>query len=244
MSGIMTSKAAVPPNIGDFDIQEKRCLQQLEATKSDLDKFIYLSTLRTSHVHQFYRILIKHFTQMAPLIYTPTVGEACLNWSDIYRQPEGMYLSYDRDRGKLSQILKSWPQEKVAITVITDGSRILGLGDLGVNGMGIPIGKLALYVACGGIDPSQVLPITVDLGTNNEELRTSELYMGSRQSKIPRHDEEKFLDELMEALTSRWPAIVIQFEDWKVSPTATFVVPVLLLLNFFLNSVHCHGLHP
>ena len=171
--------------------------------------------LRVNQVHLFYRMILKHFTELTPLVYTPVVGEACLQWSEIYQNPEGMYLSYDHHKGQLSKVLDEWPQEKVAMTVITDGSRILGLGDLGVNGMGIPIGKLSLYVACAGIDPQQVLPITIDLGTDNKELREDELYLGSRRAKNSHEEEEAFLDELMAALKKRWPAIVIQFEDWK-----------------------------
>lgn len=224
----MSVKGTLPPCPGSFDTQEQRCLLQLEALNSDLEKFVYLSNLRNDQVHLFYRIIIKHFTQMAPLIYTPTVGDACLQWSEIYRRPEGMYLSYDRDRGQLSQVLQHWPQEKVAIAVVTDGSRILGLGDLGVNGMGIPIGKLSLYVAAAGIDPAQALPITIDLGTDNDALRENNLYLGGRRTKTSRQEEEAFLDEMMEALTQRWPKIVIQFEDWKVRvPFVSYFTPYL-----------------
>lgn len=207
--------AAIPPQVEEFAIQEERCLKQLASKGKALEKFTYLSMLRVNQVHLFYRLVLKHFTELTPLIYTPVVGEACLQWSEIYQQPEGMYLSYDHHKGQLSEVLKSWPQEKVAMTVITDGSRILGLGDLGVNGMGIPIGKLSLYVACAGIDPQQVLPITIDLGTNNKEFREDKLYLGSRRSKNSHDEEEAFLDELIPALKARWPAIVIQFEDWK-----------------------------
>jgi malate dehydrogenase (oxaloacetate-decarboxylating)(NADP+) len=205
----------MPPKVESFEVQEQRCLKQLDAKKTDLGKFTYLSMLRVNQVHLFYRLALKHFTKLAPLIYTPVVGEACLQWSEIYRQPEGMYLSYDHHHGRISRVIDNWPQKKVAITVITDGSRILGLGDLGVNGMGIPIGKLSLYVACAGINPHEVLPITIDLGTGNEQLRSNELYLGSRRDKNTREEEESFLDELMESLKKRWPAIVIQFEDWK-----------------------------
>src|ERR1700761_1914410 len=142
--------ASIPPNVEDVAVQERRCLKQLASRQNDLDKFTYLSMLRISQPHLFYRMVLKHFTELTPLIYTPVVGEACLSWSDIYRQPEGMYLSYDHHKGQLTKVLNDWPQAKVTITVITDGSRILGLGDLGVNGMGIPIGKLSLYVACAG----------------------------------------------------------------------------------------------
>jgi malate dehydrogenase (oxaloacetate-decarboxylating)(NADP+) len=207
--------AAIPPQVEDFDIQEQRCLKQLDAKESDLERFTYLSMLRVNQVHLFYRLVLKHFTTLTPLIYTPVVGDACLNWSDIYRHPEGMYLSHDLHKKRLSEVVNEWQQEKVAMTVLTDGSRILGLGDLGINGMGIPIGKLSLYVACAGIDPHQVLPITIDLGTDNQELREDKFYLGSRRAKHSREEEEAFLDELMVALTKRWPDIVIQFEDWK-----------------------------
>jgi malate dehydrogenase (oxaloacetate-decarboxylating)(NADP+) len=141
--------------------------------------------------------------ELTPLIYTPTVGEACVRWHEIFTQPEGMYLSF-KDRGNLRQILDNWPHP-VDITVLTDGSRILGLGDLGVNGMGIPVGKLALYTACAGIRPDRTLPLTVDLGTNNKALREDPLYMGSRVPKVTPEEEREFLDELMAALTDKWP---------------------------------------
>lgn len=148
------------------------------------------------------------------MIYTPVVGEACQRWSEIYQQAEGMYLSFE-DRGHLASVIQNWPQHNVEITVITDGSRILGLGDLGVNGMGIPIGKLALYTACAGIRPECTLPLTVDLGTSNKAFQQDPLYMGSRRDKVSPQEEQEFLDELMGALKDRWPDIVIQFEDWK-----------------------------
>jgi malate dehydrogenase (oxaloacetate-decarboxylating)(NADP+) len=140
---------------------------------------------------------------LTPLIYTPTVGEACQKWSEIYTQHEGMYLSY-ADKGHIASILANWPHT-VEITVVTDGSRILGLGDLGINGMGIPIGKLALYTACAGIRPDATLPLTIDFGTSNKAYREDPLYMGSRIDKISLEDEIEFLDELMAALTERWP---------------------------------------
>jgi malate dehydrogenase (oxaloacetate-decarboxylating)(NADP+) len=141
--------------------------------------------------------------ELTPLIYTPTVGEACVRWHEIYTQPEGMYLSFS-DRGNLRAILDNWPHD-VEITVLTDGSRILGLGDLGVNGMGIPVGKLSLYTACAGIRPEATLPLTIDLGTNNKALREDPLYMGSRVPKVTAEEEKEFLDELMAALTDKWP---------------------------------------
>lgn len=203
-----------PPRAETYEVQKTRCLAQLALKQTAIDKFLYLSTLRKNNVHLFYRLVTDHLRELTPLIYTPVVGEACQRWSEIYQQPEGMYLSWE-DRGNLAAVIANWPQPNVEITCITDGSRILGLGDLGINGMGIPIGKLALYTACAGIRPEATLPLTLDLGTSNKTLREDPLYMGSRRDKITPEEEREFMDELMSALTERWPGIVIQFEDFK-----------------------------
>ncbi|KAF2007765.1 hypothetical protein P154DRAFT_583983, partial [Amniculicola lignicola CBS 123094] len=202
-----------PPAIESFETQEQRCLKLLAMKPTPIEKYQYLTHLRATNVHLFYRLLSKNVKELTPLIYTPTVGEACIRWSEIYTQPEGLYLSFS-DRGHLYDILHNWPHN-VEITVLTDGSRILGLGDLGINGMGIPVGKLALYTACAGIRPSATLPLTLDLGTNNKALHEDPLYLGSRTPKVSAEEEKEFLDELMEALTRKWPGIVIQFEDFK-----------------------------
>lgn len=194
----------LPPNVENSETQAQRCLQQLAQKKENIEKYLYLSGLRNSNVHLFYRLLTDHIKTVAPLIYTPTVGEACQKWSHNYVQPEGLYLSY-ADRGNVAQILHNWPQPNVEMTVVTDGSRILGLGDLGINGMGIPIGKLALYIACAGIRPDATLPLTLDLGTNNRSLREDPLYLGSRQEKGSAEQELEFMDEIMGALNEKWP---------------------------------------
>ncbi|KAI9812563.1 MAG: hypothetical protein M1827_004552 [Pycnora praestabilis] len=203
-----------PPSVESFETQARRCLHQLALKSTSIDKYLYLSQLRNTNVHLFYRLMLDHLKDLAPLIYTPVVGEACQRWSEIYQQPEGLYLSY-ADRGSLFAILQNWHHPKVEITVITDGSRILGLGDLGINGMGIPVGKLALYTGCAGIRPEATLPLMLDLGTGNKALREDPMYMGSRRDKVTAEEEKEFLDELMAALTERWPGIVIQFEDFK-----------------------------
>ncbi|KAJ9665220.1 hypothetical protein H2201_004694 [Coniosporium apollinis] len=203
----------VPPAVESFGQQTQRCLNILALKSSNIEKWQYLTQLRATNVHLFYRLLAQNVKEITPLIYTPTVGEACQRWSELYTQPEGLYLSYS-DRGSLYSILQNWPHN-VEITVLTDGSRILGLGDLGVGGMGIPVGKLALYTACAGIRPEGTLPLCLDLGTNNKALREDPLYMGSRREKVSPQEEKEFLDELMAALTERWPGIVIQFEDFK-----------------------------
>lgn len=202
-----------PPAVESFEVQAQRCLRLLAMKSTPIEKFQYLTHLKASNVHLFYRLLSQNIKELTPLIYTPTVGEACVRWHEIWTQPEGMYLSFS-DRGNLRQILDNWPHD-VEITVLTDGSRILGLGDLGVNGMGIPVGKLSLYTACAGIRPEATLPLTLDLGTNNKALREDPLYMGSRVPKVTAEEEKEFLDELMAALTDKWPNIVIQFEDFK-----------------------------
>ncbi|KAG9245312.1 malic enzyme, NAD binding domain-containing protein [Calycina marina] len=203
-----------PPNVESHALQENRCLAQLASKKSPLEKYIYLSNLRVMNVHLFYRLVISNVTAVTPLIYTPVVGEACIRWSEIYQHPEGLYLSYS-NRGSLANILSNWPELKVDITVLTDGSRILGLGDLGVNGMAIPVGKLSLYTACAGIRPERTLPLTIDLGTNNEKLLKDPLYMGSKTKRVSDKEQLEFLDELMHSLKQVWPGIVIQFEDFK-----------------------------
>ena len=192
-----------PPGIDTQENQTKRCLAILNSRKTSIEKYQYLSVLRNTNVNLFYRLLAGNVKELTPLIYTPTVGEACQRWSELYTQPEGMYLSFE-DRGHLHTVIQNWPHE-VEITVVTDGSRILGLGDLGIDGMGIPVGKLSLYTACAGIHPMKTLPLCLDLGTSNEEKRNDPLYLGSRRPKVTPEEEKDFLDEMMAALTERWP---------------------------------------
>ena len=200
----LRSSGLLPPAVETYASQAARCLQQLESKSTPIEKYQYLSALRRANVHLFYRLAVDHMKAVTPLIYTPVVGEACRRWSEIYLHPEGLYVSH-ADKGRIAAVLQNWPQPHVAITVVTDGSRILGLGDLGVNGMGIPVGKLSLYCACGGIRPDAALPITLDLGTNNKALRDDPLYLGSRRPRVSEAEEREFLDELMEALVARWP---------------------------------------
>ena len=202
-----------PPGVESFDNQAKRCMQILNSKQLPIERYQYLSTLRHTNVHLFYRLLAANVKELTPYIYTPTVGEACQRWSELYTFPEGLYLSF-ADKGHLHSVIQNWPHE-VEITVVTDGSRILGLGDLGIDGMGIPVGKLSLYTACAGIHPMRTLPLCLDLGTSNEQKRNDPLYLGSRRDKVTPEEEKEFLDELMAALTERWPGIVIQYEDFK-----------------------------
>ncbi|KAH0611854.1 uncharacterized protein H6S33_011119 [Morchella sextelata] len=207
-------RGLLPPHVESFELQKARCLEQIAQKSNTIDKYTYLSNLRNTNTNLFYRLLMDNMKEITPLVYTPVVGEACLKWSHIYTQPEGLYLSY-ADRGNLRAVLDNWPAEKVDITVVTDGSRILGLGDLGVNGMGIPVGKLALYTGCAGIHPDRTLPITLDLGTENEENLKDPLYLGAKMHRVTEAESLEFLDEMMIALNDKWPGLVVQFEDFK-----------------------------
>ncbi|KAI5804247.1 hypothetical protein DFH27DRAFT_480832 [Peziza echinospora] len=207
-------RGLIPPVVESFEVQKKRCLEQIAAKTTSIDKYMYLSNLRNTNTDLFYRLLIDNMKEITPLVYTPVVGEACVKWSHIYTQPEGLYLSWS-DRGNLRSVLENWQTESVDIVVVTDGSRILGLGDLGVNGMGIPVGKLALYIGCAGIDPKRTLPITLDLGTNNETNLADPMYLGAKMHRVSEEEELEFLDEMMIALNDKWPGLVVQFEDFK-----------------------------
>ncbi|RPA92925.1 hypothetical protein L873DRAFT_1830951 [Choiromyces venosus 120613-1] len=200
----------LPPHVESYELQKARCLEQISQKSNPIDKYMYLSNLRNTNVNLFYRLI----QEITPLVYTPVVGEACVKWSHIYTQPEGLYLSY-ADRGNLRGILDNWTADKVDIAVVTDGSRILGLGDLGVNGMGIPVGKLALYVGCAGIQPDRTLPITIDVGTENAANLKDPLYLGAKMHRVSETDQLEFLDEMMIALNDKWPGLVVQFEDFK-----------------------------
>ena len=222
----------VPPVVESFEVQNQRCLEQLMRKSRNIDKYLYLSGLRNANVHLFYRLVVQYIKDIAPLIYTPTVGEACLKWSQNYVQPEGLYLSYS-DRGNIAAVLQNWSQP-VQITVVTDGSRILGLGDLGVNGMGIPVGKLALYVACAGIPPEASLPLMLDLGTGNKTLKEDPLYMGSKRDRVTADEEMEFLEELMAALNERWPGLVQFF----CSRVGRFYVLDVLVPKLWCSQFH------
>src|SRR5580765_8476345 len=160
-----------------------RVMTALRRMPRDIDRYMALSSLQERNEHVFYQTLIEHIEEVLPLIYTPTVGEACREFSHIAREPKGFFIT-PNDRGQIRRILGNWPQRDIRVIVVTDGERILGLGDLGANGMGIPIGKLAIYTACAGIDPNACLPVTLDVGTNNEELRKDVLYLGYPRPRI------------------------------------------------------------
>ncbi|TFK73535.1 hypothetical protein BDN72DRAFT_814535 [Pluteus cervinus] len=203
-----------PPALDDT-IHYERCLAQLRSKDKNIEKYIYLSALKEQDPHMFYKVALLHMPEITPLIYTPTVGDACLQYSHIYRRPEGLFISIN-DKGKIRNVLKNWPRiDEARISVVTDGSRILGLGDLGVNGMPISIGKLSLYIAGAGIRPESTIPICLDLGTNNEKFLADPLYLGLRQRRVSDEAMTAFMDEFMHEMSIAFPKLLIQFEDFS-----------------------------
>ncbi|RXW18903.1 hypothetical protein EST38_g6950 [Candolleomyces aberdarensis] len=204
----------VPANFAD-DIHMQRTLAQLRSKDKPLEKYIFLSRLKNDDPDLFYKLCLENMSEITPIIYTPTVGDACIQFSQIYRRPEGLYISI-KDKGNIKSVLRNWPKiDEARISVVTDGSRILGLGDLGVNGMGISIGKLSLYVAGAGIRPESTIPICLDLGTNNQAFLDDPFYLGLRQKRVPEQDMDEFMDEFMREMTLAFPKMMIQFEDFS-----------------------------
>lgn len=203
----------VPDTTETEDLQLRRVLLQLGQKTTDLDRYIYLVNLLDHDETLFYRALMSDPARFLPIVYDPTIGEACLKFGHIFRGPRGMYLSIKR-RGTVKEVLRNWPQRDVRFICVTDGGRILGLGDLGANGMGIPIGKLQLYTAAAGVPPQGLLPMYLDAGTNNEQYLNDPLYLGLRERRPATGDLYSFVDEFVEAVQEVFPRCCIHFEDW------------------------------
>jgi malate dehydrogenase (oxaloacetate-decarboxylating)(NADP+) len=206
-------RGLLPPKVTTQAEQEARVLENFRQQAGRLEQYIYLISLMDRNEHLFYRIVMEHVEEMMPVIYTPTVGEACVRFGHIFRRPRGLYVTAN-DRGRVERILRNWPEPKVAMIVVTDGERILGLGDLGANGMGIPIGKLSLYTACAGVHPSLCLPVTIDVGTNREEIRDDPLYLGLSRERLRGALYDELVEEFVAAVQVVFPGAVIQFEDF------------------------------
>lgn len=203
----------VPDVTESEDIQLRRILQQLGHKNTDLDRYIYLVNLLDHDETLFYRTIMSDPARFLPIVYDPTIGEACLKFGHIFRGPRGMYLSIKR-RGTVKDVLRNWPVKDVRFICVTNGGRILGLGDLGANGMGIPIGKLQLYTAAAGVPPEGLLPMYLDAGTNNEQYLNDPLYLGLREARPSTADLYSFVDEFVEAVQEVFPKCCIHFEDW------------------------------
>jgi len=202
----------LPAAVLSMDAQVERVLTNLRSVPSDLEKYIALNSLHDHNEALFFRIVCDHIDEIQPLIYTPTVGLACQKYGLIFQRPRGLFISAN-DRGRIAEILASWPYPAKLI-VVTDGERILGLGDLGANGMGIPVGKLSLYSACAGVHPESCLPVMLDVGTNNDELLNDPYYIGLRQRRITGAAYDEFVDEFVTAARAAFPNVLIQFEDF------------------------------
>ena len=210
---VLGLRGLLPPRVFTLEEQMQRTLTAVRGKTSNIEKYIYLTQLQNRNEILFYRLVLENIEEMVPLIYTPTVGEACLKYGSIYRRPRGMFLSL-RERGRIAEILRHWPQTAVRLIVVTDGERILGLGDLGALGMGIPVGKLALYTACAGVHPGYTLPISLDVGTDNSDLRAGPAYIGLREKRARGADYDDFIEEFVLAVKEVFPTALLQWEDF------------------------------
>src|SRR5580692_10617974 len=204
----------LPPSVEDLDRQHERVLQHLDAKPTDLERYIYLVGLADRNETLFFRTVMSDPARFMPIVYDPTVAEACLAFGHIFRRARGMYVSRDM-RGRVAEVLRNWPARDVRFICVSTGGRILGLGDIGANGMGIPIGKLQLYTACAAVPPGVLLPVLLDIGTTNAALRADPLYLGIRHAPPPQEELDAFVDEFVDAVQEVFPGCCIHFEDWK-----------------------------
>lgn len=209
-------RGLLPPGVQDMKTQLERVLGNFRRKGDDLERYIQLISLQDRNETLFYRVLIDHIETMMPIVYTPTVGLACQKHGHIYRRPRGLFISLD-DLGAVRECVANWPNNDVRVIVVTDGERILGLGDLGASGMGIPVGKLALYTACAGIDPRTCLPVTIDVGTDNQAMLDDPLYLGLRRRRERGPQFDQLIGEFIAAAQERWPGCLVQFEDFANS---------------------------
>jgi len=212
----------LPPHVGSLDEQVERRLRALAGESTAFNKYAFLRDLQDTNETLFYALLVRNVEQMLPLVYTPTVGEGCQRFSEIWRKPRGLFISYP-NKDRIAQILGHARYDGVKCIVFSDGERILGLGDQGAGGMGIPIGKMALYTALGGIHPEHCLPILLDVGTNNEERLKSPLYIGWRHERVHGEEYDAFVDAFVQSVKKRWPHVLLQWEDFAGSNAARFL---------------------
>lgn len=206
-------KGLLPANVETIEEQVARLYEQLQSFDKPIDKHVFLRNIQDINETAYYRLVVENLEEIMPLIYTPTVGEACQKFSHIYRRKRGIFITYE-DRDSIDDIFHNVTKQNVKVIVVTDGERTLGLGDQGIGGMGISIGKLSLYVACGGISPANTLPVVLDVGCNNPTLLDDPMYMGARHPRITGEEYDKFMDTFVDAVKRRWPDAILQFEDF------------------------------
>ncbi|GAB4850290.1 NADP-dependent malic enzyme 4, chloroplastic [Ancistrocladus abbreviatus] len=207
-------RGLLPPTVVSHDLQVRKMIDNVRQYQVPLQKYMAMMDLQERNEKLFYKMLIDHVEELLPVVYTPTVGEACQKYGSIFRHPQGLFISL-KEKGKVLEVLRNWPERHIQVIVVTDGERILGLGDLGCQGMGIPVGKLSLYTALGGIRPSACLPVTIDVGTNNEELLKDEFYIGLRQRRATGQEYAELMHEFMTAVKQNYgEKVLIQFEDF------------------------------
>ena len=205
-------RGLLPPHVHTQEEQATRVLNHLRSISDPLQKYIALNALHDRNEALFFRVMCDYIDEFMPFVYTPTVGLTCQKFGHVFQRPRGLFIGTN-DRGRIAQILRNWPYE-AGIIVVTDGERILGLGDLGANGMGIPVGKLSLYTACAGVHPTLCLPVTLDMGTNNETLLNDPFYVGQRQHRVTGKAYDELVEEFIDAAQSVFPGVIIQFEDF------------------------------
>ena len=210
---VLRLEGLLPPYVTSLETQVIRVMENFHKAPTDLERYIYLMNLLDRNETLFYRVVVEKIEEMMPIVYTPTVGQACQEYGHILRRARGIFISA-KDRGRVVDVLRNWPKKDVRVIVVTDGERILGLGDLGANGMGIPGGKLCLYTACGGIHPALCLPVTLDVGTDNKELLNDVLYIGLRQRRLQEEPYDELVEEFVMAVQELYPCAFIQFEDF------------------------------
>src|SRR6185436_748975 len=204
----------LPYHCSTVEEQLTRVYANYQRKDNDLDRYVFLTALQDRNETLFYRLLSEHITEMMPVIYTPVVGEGCRRYSHVFRRPRGLYISYPY-RDEISALLDNAPAKNVEVIVVTDGERILGLGDLGVGGMGIPVGKLSLYTLCAGIHPRNTLPILLDAGTDNQDLLNDPLYLGWRHERVRGEQYDDFIEQFVTAVEDRFPHALLQWEDFS-----------------------------
>jgi malate dehydrogenase (oxaloacetate-decarboxylating)(NADP+) len=223
----------LPHAVESLDRQVERVMQHLEAKPTDLERYIYLIGLSDRNETLFYRTVMSDPARFIPILYDPTVADACLAFGHLYRRARGLYVTREM-KGRVAEVLRNWPERDVRFICVSTGGRILGLGDIGANGMGIPIGKLQLYTACAAVPPACLLPILLDIGTTNDALRADPLYLGLRQKPPSEQELDELVEELVQAVQEVFPGCCIHFEDWKGTDA-------IRLLNRYADRVLCYN---